>query len=97
VRFEDVIYAILGGDAPPAEPLTTGEVKRGLDYLQRQIDDLHADPDATYFHYDDAVADLGKLHQQFDAIAALAASLDRSNSDRVLGFCNGLLAGEERE
>jgi hypothetical protein len=95
--IEEVIFAILGGDAPPAEPTTTGEVKRGMEYLGKQIEDLHADPDATYFHYVEGVADLAKLRTQFDAIAKLAAGLDRANSDRVLALCNGLLAGEDRE
>jgi hypothetical protein len=95
--IEDVVYAILGGEVAPAAPMTTGEVKRGFEFLRQQVEDLHADPDAAYFQYEEGQADLLKLREQFTAISKLAAGLERANSDRVLGFCSALLTGEDGE
>jgi hypothetical protein len=86
---EDVTYMLLGGKLyDPEEPQMTGPVNRAVQQLDDLIEQTHGDPDATYFKYDEARTALKTVRADWQRIKALAAKLDREDSDRVLAFCH---------
>ncbi len=63
-------------------------VSKLLDALKAQIMKDKADKDdQSYFKFGDAKVSLNQMHEDFTQILAVAQTLDRTNSDRVLGFC----------
>jgi hypothetical protein len=85
---EDITYALLGGKQyDPEEPQMTGPVNRAINHLDELIEQAHAGPEAAYFKYHEAQAALKTVRTDWQRIKALAAGLDREDSDRVLSFC----------
>jgi hypothetical protein len=85
---ETVIYAILGGESKKPKHEVVSSVSKQLDALKAMIMKDKADKDdQAYFKFGDAKVSLNKLHEDFTQILAVAQLLDRTNSDRVLGFC----------
>lgn len=88
VDCETVIYAILGGEAKKPKHEVVSSVTKQLDALKAiMMKDKDDKEDASYFKFGDAKVSLNKMHEDFTQILAVAQTLDRANSDRVLGFC----------
>lgn len=87
VDAETTLYGLLGGRIPPAKRHTTGEVQRALNALEPDIAAAAREMPARSEEHLAALKALARARSEFRAIAAVAAGMDRSRSDRVLGFC----------
>ncbi|HTQ11426.1 MAG TPA: hypothetical protein VMI31_15280 [Fimbriimonadaceae bacterium] len=87
-QVEDLLYSLITHTGPKAKPMVVSRVRKQLEKIRKDIQSMHNDdPGGKLFKYGDALAALRKLNQSFDGIVAIARTMSRADSDRILGFC----------
>lgn len=85
---EDALYELITGKGPKPKALIVSTVKKQLGKLGKEIEVMHADKtESEFFKYGDAKKALAKMNKDFDDLVAIAKHLNRTESDRILGFC----------
>jgi hypothetical protein len=85
---EQVVFGVLGGKAGAAKPIRVSAAQWEMATLAKQIEKNRTDPEAqAYFKYNEAKAQLKKMKAALTNILEIARSLNRYDSDRILGFC----------
>ncbi|MFI5384750.1 MAG: hypothetical protein ACHQ50_01400 [Fimbriimonadales bacterium] len=85
---EDTLYSLISHTGLKAKTMVVSTVRKQLAKLQKEIDDMHRDDkNSEFFKYKDAVDALTSLNKSFDQIVAIAKTMSRAVSDRLLAFC----------
>ena len=85
-EVEDALYPMLGGKAPKSKPMVVSAVTRQLARISKDIEDMHT-PDNEFMKYKEAKSALADMRAAFGGIVAIAKSMSRVDSDRLLSFC----------
>jgi len=85
---EDTLYLLITHSESKAKRIVVSTVKKQLAKIRKDIEAMHRDdPKGEIFKYKDALEAIRKMSQSFDEIVAVAKSMSRADSDRLLRFC----------